>query len=59
MLPRLALDGGITRGVDLEIIPLRQPVSRQITLIWRQNALRRDEYRALGEFMLSCVQPAA
>ncbi len=55
LLPEIALEAGIAHGVELKIIPLKKPVARQIALVWRQTALKKDEYRQLGESMIESI----
>ena len=55
LLPDIALRAGITRGIEIETIPLARPVSRRLTLVWRKSALKKDEYRELGAAMAAAV----
>ena len=48
LLPRLAVDGGVTTGLPVEVRPLSGAGAwRTIGLAWRPNAPRAAEYRAL------------
>jgi LysR family hydrogen peroxide-inducible transcriptional activator len=48
LLPRLAIEGGITAGLAIELRPLSGAGAwRTIGLAWRGNAPRATEYRAL------------
>jgi LysR family hydrogen peroxide-inducible transcriptional activator len=48
LLPRLAVEGGITNGLAIELRPLSGTGAwRTIGLAWRPNAPRAEEYRAL------------
>ena len=48
LLPRLAVEGGITAGLPIELRPLSGAGAwRTIGLAWRPNAPRAAEYRAL------------
>jgi LysR family hydrogen peroxide-inducible transcriptional activator len=49
LLPRIAVDAGITAGTNLELRPLSGPGAwRTLGLAWRPNAPRAAEYRALA-----------
>ncbi|MBN8908916.1 MAG: hydrogen peroxide-inducible genes activator, partial [Rhodospirillales bacterium] len=49
LLPRLAVDAGITQGTPLILRPLAAAGAwRTIGLAWRPNAPRAADYRALG-----------
>ncbi|MBN8927866.1 MAG: LysR family transcriptional regulator [Rhodospirillales bacterium 69-11] len=49
LLPRLAVDAGITQGTALTLRPLAAAGAwRTIGLAWRPNAPRAADYRALG-----------
>jgi LysR family hydrogen peroxide-inducible transcriptional activator len=48
LLPRLALDAGITRGTSLVCLPMKGGASREIGLAWRRGTARREEFRLLG-----------
>ena len=50
LLPKLAVDGGITRGTRLTLRPLAGSVSRQIGLAWRVSSSRGVEFALLGGF---------
>jgi len=48
LLPRLAIEGGITAGLPIEVRPLGGVGAwRTLGLAWRPNAPRASEYRAL------------
>ncbi len=50
LLPRLAADGGVTRGADVEIRAFNEPVTgREIGVAWRQGSARAGEARLLAE----------
>jgi LysR family transcriptional regulator, hydrogen peroxide-inducible genes activator len=50
MLPKMALDAGILAGTDVVARPLKSSAAkREITLIWRKNSPRGDEFRLLAE----------
>lgn len=48
LLPKLALDGQITQGTNIKLVPLSGASSRQIGLVWRQSSLRAQEFEVLG-----------
>ena len=50
MLPKMALDAGILAGTDVVARPLKASAAkREITLIWRKNSPRGDEFKLLAE----------
>ncbi len=50
LVPQMALDSGILRGLDLETIPLAgEAPSRRIGLVWRRTAARKTTLRTVGE----------
>ena len=56
LLPKLAVDGGVLRGTDIEIRPLTgKLVSRQIGLVWRKTSGRGREFRLLGECLRDTI----
>jgi LysR family hydrogen peroxide-inducible transcriptional activator len=55
LLPKMAVDAGITRGTDLVVHPFaKEDVTRSIGLMWRKKTPRQHEFRLLGEFMQDC-----
>ena len=49
LLPRLAIETGITKGTSLRVIPLEgKAPAREIGLAWRRKSARREEFRLLG-----------
>ncbi len=51
LLPKMAIDAGITRGTKLAVRPLAaEAVSRQIGLAWRKSSSREREFTLLGGF---------
>ncbi|MEM7406454.1 MAG: hydrogen peroxide-inducible genes activator [Pseudomonadota bacterium] len=58
LIPKLAVEAGITEGTNIVVSPMRSPAARQLGLIWRQQSLRTDEYRLLGEALRSLVPEA-
>ena len=53
LLPKLAIDSHITQGTEITLVPLSEPASRQIGLVWRQSSLRAQEYEMLGEALIA------
>ena len=50
MLPEMAIDAGILNGTNVVARPLASPTAnREITLVWRKNSPRGDEFRMLAE----------
>ena len=50
ILPKMALDSGILNGTQINARPLKaKNASRQISLIWRKNSPRTDEFRLLAQ----------
>jgi len=58
LLPRLAIEGGITAGLEIEVRPLSGAGAwRTIGLAWRGNASRAAEYRALVPLVQAACAP--
>ena len=52
LLPKMAVDGGILDGTDVEIRPLGgEAPHRMIGLVWRRHSPRQEEFRLLGRFL--------
>ena len=52
VLPKMAVDAGILRGLKLDFRPFSSPhASRRIALVWRQTSRRSGDFRLLGEFL--------
>ncbi|MAL10396.1 MAG: LysR family transcriptional regulator [Maricaulis sp.] len=50
LLPRLAVEGGLTEGLDLAVIPFDPPIiGREIGIAWRKNSAREAEARMIAE----------
>ncbi len=50
MLPEMALDAGILNGTNVVARPLKSDnANREISLVWRRNSPRGDEFRLLAE----------
>ena len=49
LMPQMALDAGILRGLDVTVRPLTGAVPhRRIGLVWRRSSARAETFRALG-----------
>jgi LysR family hydrogen peroxide-inducible transcriptional activator len=49
LMPQMALDAGILRGLDVTVRPLAGAVpNRRIGLVWRRSSARAETFRALG-----------
>lgn len=48
LLPQLGIEAGIDRLAPITLIPLAQPASRSIGLVWRPSTIRKDELEILG-----------
>jgi LysR family hydrogen peroxide-inducible transcriptional activator len=49
LLPKLAINAGITAGTSVKLIPLSVPASRQVGLVWRESCQRSAEFELLGD----------
>lgn len=50
MLPEMAIEAGILTGTQVVARPLKSPAAkREISLIWRKNSPRADDFRLLAE----------
>jgi LysR family hydrogen peroxide-inducible transcriptional activator len=59
LLPRLAVDAGITTGTALTLRPLAAAGAwRTLGLAWRPNAPRAADYRALGPHLAEACRPS-
>jgi LysR family hydrogen peroxide-inducible transcriptional activator len=60
LVPRLAVDAGITAGTALTLRPLAAAGAwRTVGLAWRPNAPRAADYRALGSHLAEACRPLA
>ncbi|HYH37449.1 MAG TPA: hydrogen peroxide-inducible genes activator [Azospirillum sp.] len=59
LLPQMALDSGILRGLDVEVRPLAgENPSRRIGLVWRRSSGRKATFRRLADALRAEMQPA-
>ena len=50
LMPQMALDAGIVRGLDVAVRPMADGTShRRIGLVWRCTSARKETFRRLGE----------
>jgi len=50
VLPKMAIDSGILRGLKLDFRPFSSPrAARRIALVWRKSSRRSDEFRLLAD----------
>ncbi len=50
LMPQMAIDAGILRGLDVTVRPLAGAVPhRRIGLVWRRTSARAETFRALGD----------
>jgi len=56
LLPKMAVDAGLTEGVGVDILPFKDiNPTRTIGLIWRRTNPRAPTFRALGETIKSAM----
>ncbi len=50
LMPQMALDAGIVRGLDVAVRPMTGSAPhRRIGLVWRRTSARKETFRQLGE----------
>ncbi len=60
LLPQMALEGGMLRGLGLDTRPLAgKPNSRKIGLAWRRTSARKPTFRTLGTALKAELQRSA
>ena len=53
LLPQMAVDADVTKGLDISLVPLKESVgTRQIGLVWRKSSTRESEFRLLGDMLM-------
>ncbi len=58
LLPRLAVEAGLTEGTDVEMRPLEGAGGwRTLSLAWREGSPRAAEYRALAPVIMAACAP--
>ena len=51
LLPKMAIDAGVTRGTRVSVRPLAAPAEgRKIGLAWRRSSSRGDEFKLLASY---------
>lgn len=59
LLPKLAIEGGVTDGLDLAIIPFDPPViGREIGIAWRRGSARAEEARLIARTLRAILGTA-
>ncbi|WP_160123526.1 hydrogen peroxide-inducible genes activator [Rhodovarius lipocyclicus] len=59
LLPQLAIDAGILRGLDLKVVPLAgDSPARSIGLVWRRSSGRKETFRRLAATLKAEMVPA-
>ncbi|WP_448207076.1 hydrogen peroxide-inducible genes activator [Azospirillum sp. sgz302134] len=60
LLPQMALDSGILRGLNVEVRPIdaARPF-RRIGLVWRRTSGRKETFRQLAAALTKALEPAA
>jgi LysR family hydrogen peroxide-inducible transcriptional activator len=48
LLPEMAVAGGITEGSGVVAVPLADPASRRIGLVWRKATARAEAFETLA-----------
>ncbi|MEL6388272.1 MAG: hydrogen peroxide-inducible genes activator [Pseudomonadota bacterium] len=60
MLPRLAVDAGLTKGMDLHVSQFKPPmVGREIGIAWRAGSPREEEARLVGQMVKRFKPPGS
>lgn len=59
LLPKLAVDGGISRGHRLHLGNVEGAIPRDVTLAWRKSSANADIYRAVGQCLHRARQKLA
>lgn len=58
MLPDMAVQTGITRGTDIQLVPVAgDDAARDIGLVWRRSSPRAEAFRRLGMKVISDRAP--
>ena len=60
LMPQMAIDAGILRGLDVTVRPLVGAAPRRrIGLVWRRSSARTETFRALGGALKAELEPDA
>ncbi|GHF11326.1 LysR family transcriptional regulator [Kordiimonas sediminis] len=58
LLPGMAVDAGITAGVDVKIVPFEGiSPTRTIGLVWRKSSPRAETFKAVGNCIKDVMEP--
>ena len=56
LLPKLAIDAGVTSGADVELRPFNTPlIGRRIGIAWRTGSPRAAEAQMIGEVVRAAL----
>ena len=56
LLPKLAIDAGVTSGADVELRPFKTPlIGRRIGIAWRTGSPRESEAQMIGEIVRAAL----
>ena len=58
LIPRLAVDAGITERTGIFLSRLAAPASRRIGLVWRHSSLRASDFRTLASTLRALTRMA-
>jgi LysR family transcriptional regulator, hydrogen peroxide-inducible genes activator len=57
LLPKMAIDSGILEGTNIVARPIKSDhAHRDISLIWRKNSPRREEFKLLAKVMVQQIE---
>jgi len=52
VLPKMAIDAGILRGLKLDVRPFSsRKAARRLALVWRKSSRRADEFRMIASYL--------
>ncbi len=51
LLPAMAKDSPLLQGAGIKLRDLTRPSTREIALAWRENSVKEDDYRMIGQFI--------
>ena len=55
LLPAMAKDSPLLQGAGIKLHTLDRPSTREIALAWRENSVKEDDYRAIGEYISKSI----
>lgn len=53
LLPTMAKDSPLLRGVGIRLRELENPTKREIALVWRENSVKESDYQLIGDYIAS------